>query len=231
MRIVFLFLLLTILSCKQKQNNASKESSDFEFYPAIPDSSAYGPQFLEEIKEANKLFNLPDLFNGTRDSLEIRIWTWEAFDWFKNVLIFKYDGLSWTGYHYHSYTTPITDQDGRQMTFTDVKKIGDSVFMVKQIVPACGWQKFSDSLEYFKIRTLPAQRLIKNFEDKAILDGDGVSLEIATQKSYRRLGYSNPSSYDYEECKLIEGFMQMLNRQLGNDYSWPKQWLYSKKDK
>ena len=103
--------------------------------------------------------------------------------------------------------------------------------MVKQIVPACGWQKFSDSLEHFKIRTLPTQVLIKDFEHKVIMDGDGVSLEIATIKSYRRLSYSNPSSYEYKECKLIEEFMQMLKRQLGNDYSWPKEWLYPKKGK
>jgi hypothetical protein len=227
MRITFLFVLLTIISCQQKENKTSTES-DFEFYPNI-DTSAYKQRFLEGTRNNNKIFNLPDLLDGTKDSLEIRIWPWEAFDWSTNVLIFKYDGSEWAGYHYNSYTRFLSDQDSSLMIYSDAKRIGDNVFLVKQIIPACGWQKFSDSLEYFKIRTLPTQEWIKDFERKGILDGDAVSVEIATTKSYRRLGYSNPSSYEYKECKLVEGFMEMLRRQLGNDYLWPRVWLYPKK--
>ena len=228
MRVILFLTFFTLISCKNNEHTQNPKV-DFEFYPLIPDTASYKKTFLKEKSDENKIFNLPDLFYGSKDSLEIRIWPWVAFDWFKNGLIFKFDGSNWVGYHYNSYTLPLIDQDGNKMIFTDLKKIGDSVFLVKQIYPICGWQKFSDSLEHFKIRTLPTQEQIKDFEQKGIRDGDAVMLEIATIKSYRRLYYSNPSSYLYEECKSIDGFMQMLRRQFGNDLTWPKKWLQSNK--
>ena len=170
----------------------------------------------------NQIFNLPTLFKGSQDSLEIRIWPLETFDVWKQVFIFKIDNNGWHGYHYFSYTLPIIDADGKIMTFTDIKKIGDSVFMVKEIFPIYGWKNFSDSINFFRIKTLPTQSLINNFKFIPIRDGSGVNIEIATNKSYRFIVYENPEIYENEECKKISEFMKMLKRQLGTNYDWPK---------
>jgi hypothetical protein len=223
MRVVtFLFIIINF-SCTSHQEISSK--NDCEFYPEIADTSVYKKTLLKERSENNGFFNLPNLFSGTNDSSEVRIWPWEAFYFWKQVFIFKIDTAGWHGYHYFSYTLPIIDQEGKTMIFSDTKKVGDSVFLVKEIIPACGWEKFSDSMNLFSVRTLPTQSLIENFKPNSVTDGGGVDIEIATNKSYRFISYYNPEIYSYEECKKISGFMKMLERQLGTDYSWPQQSL------
>ena len=220
MRLAFLVMIIINLCCDSRRE--ANLQNNFESYPTITDSLKTGVQFA---KHNSKIFNLPALSNGVKDSLEIRVWPVGAFDWRKQVLIFKIDTTGWHGYHYFSYTVPITDQEGKTMIFSDNKKVGDSVFLVKEIIPACGWEKFSDSINFFSIRALPTQSLIENFKLHPVTDGDGVDIEIATNKSYRFIAYWNPEIYGYEECKKITGFMKMLKGQLGMDYSWPKQLL------
>lgn len=220
-----LWVLIIINFCCNSRREVDLQNN-FESYPEIPDSLNPEPQFA---KQNSKIFNLPDLSSGVKDSLEIRIWPVGAFNWRKQVLIFKIDSTGWSGHHYFSYTLPITDQEGKTMMFSDVKKVGDSVFLVKRLIPACGWEKFSDSINFFSIRTLPTQLLIENFRQNTVLDGDGVDIEIATGKSYRFIAYWNPETYSYKECKKITGFMKMLRRQLGSDYSWPEQLLRNTK--
>jgi hypothetical protein len=230
MRIILLLFLFAIFSCQNKQNSQDSEDN-FEFYPPNPDIAVYKKQFLEERIEANTIFNLPDLFKGSKDSIEIRIWPWEAFDWFKDVIIFKLDSTGWRGFHYNSLTTPLKDYDGQIIRYSGEKEIGDSVFVVKEIIPKCGWIKLTDSINFFQIKTLPTQMLIKNFIYNVIRDGDDINIEVATKKFYRLISYDNPESYTYNECRKVSEFIRMLQRQFGNDYYWPRQWLYSKHGK
>jgi hypothetical protein len=229
MRIVLPLLIVINLSCNHGQEDNRKR--DFEFYPQIQDSINYKEAFLKEKEIDSKIFNLPSLFKGSQDSLEIRIWPSRAFDFWKKVFIFRMDSTGWHGYHYFSYTLPIIDQEGKTMIFSDVKKIGDSVFIVKDISPLCGWKKFLDSINFFGIKYLPTQDSIKNFKAIGHTDGDHWSFEIATPTFYRYLYYDIPDIYQYKECKLIAGFIEMLKRQLENDYYWPRQWLSSNNKK
>jgi hypothetical protein len=225
MRLTLLILLLIDFSCSSRKQVDSPQNN-FVSYPQIPDSLNLRKQFVQD---NDKIFNLPSLLNGTKDSLEIRILPFGAFDFQKQVFIFKIDTTGWHGYHYFSYTLPVIDQEGKTMLFSDIKKIGDSVFLVKEIIPACGWEKFSDSMNFFSIRTLPTQSLIENFKYYPVRDGGGVNIEIATNESYRFISYDNPEMYSYNECKEITGFIKMLERQLGKDYTWPTQLLTNKR--
>lgn len=216
----FTLLLVMIISFCCNVRKEADHQNNFESYPQISDSLS-GELF---VKQSGKLFNLPALSGGV-DSLEIRIWPMDVFDLRRQIFIFKIDTAGWHGYHYFSYTLPVIDQDGKTMIFSDNKKVGDSVFLVKEIFPVCGWEKFSDSVNFFSIKTLPTQSLIKDFKYNPIRDGGGISIEIATRKSYRFILYDNPGVYSYEECKKIIGFKKMLERQLGSDYSWPTQLL------
>jgi hypothetical protein len=207
--------IIFLISCKQENYAVS----NFEFYPdtaTINKNSFY----KQKIDLLTSIYNLPTVTKGTNDSLIIRFWPWEAFELWSNLFEFRLDSNGWTGYHYCSYTFP--NQDGKIIHVDGNEKLGDRVFVVKQITPKCGWDKFYDSIKFFKLRTLPTQKLVKGFQDQGIMDGDGVDFEIATKNSYRWIQYNNPNDCSYQECKSIVQLTEMIVRQLGNDYSWPR---------
>ncbi len=209
----YLAAILLFFSCSVKQ----PDKFQFSTYPENTDSLSQ-----RKFEWESKILNLSSLNKGV-DSLEIRIWPWEAFDHFVSCFVFKADNEGWRGYHYFSNTIIQNDPaTGMKLSFRDKYGLGDSVLLVKQITPSCGWKKFSDSLAFFKIYQLPTQSLIKDFKYHGILDGDGLSFEIATDTSYRSITYSNPRYYDYEECNMVQSFWDMMQRQLGNDYCWPR---------
>ena len=211
--LLFLLLAFILTNCKQERNSVS----NFEFYPnAI--TTSIDSFYKQKISILTSIYNLPKLTKGTSDSIVIRFWPWEAFQPFENMLEFRLDSNGWKGHHYCSYT--VFTGEG----FQYIKRhedLGDSVLIVKQIIPKCGWNKFSDSLTFFQLRSLPTQTFIKNFQYQAILDGDGFQFEIATKNSYRWINYSHPSSYSYKECQQIKELVNMFKRQLGHSYYWP----------
>ena len=184
MRLLFFICCIILLSnCRQEKASVSS----FEFYPdtVITNRDSF---FREKISTLTSVYNLPTITNGTNDSLVIRFWPWEAFEFWSNMLEFRLDSNGWKGHHYCSYTFP--NQDGKIFHISGHEKLGDSVFVVKQITPKCGWNKFYDSLNYFTLRNLPTQSLINNFKYQPILDGNGVSFEIATRNLYRGIQYT-----------------------------------------
>ncbi|MEJ8816524.1 hypothetical protein [Lacibacter sp. H407] len=212
---VSLGFILIILGCSSQKEN------EFQFYPNLNDTSLHKKQLLNFRRSLYGYFDLPDITVGTSDSLEIRIWPNHAFDITKNVLIFKLGNGTASGHHYNSFMLPITNADGNVFTLTDLTGLGDSVFVVKKIVPYCGWKLFRDSINYFSLLQLPTQGDIKNFKIKPVLDGYGYDFEIATPHSYRYISYWLPQIYDYKECQKIVGLVEMLKRQLGDNFSWP----------
>ena len=214
--LLFLLTIVFFTGCKQEKASVTK----FDFYPPFSDSTFNKNDFIEWRMRNIRLFNLPALFSGVNDSIVIRFWPWEAFEFWSNMFEFRLDSNGWKGYHYCSYSFP--KRNGRIFHISGHEKLGDSVFVVKQFIPKCGWDKFYDSLVFFQLRTLPTQALIKNFKFRGIMDGDGVEFEIATKNSYRCIGYDNPSSYSYKECQQIEELIYMFRRQFGSDYYWPK---------
>ena len=211
----FLSCFILLASCKQEKSSVSK----FEFYPdtTIIDKNIFYKQKLDLL---TTIYNLPTLTEGTTDSLIIRFWPWEAFELWSNMFEFRLDSNGWKGYHYCSYTFP--DQDGEIIHVDGNEKFGDSVFIAKQITPKCGWDKFYDSIKLFKLSTLPTQKLLKDFQEQGIMDGEGVNFEIADNNSYRWISYSHPSSCNYPECKTIVNLKDMMIRQFYNDYYWPR---------
>ena len=214
--LLFVLLIVFLSNCKQENTSASK----FNFYPPLPDSADIKKSFIERRAINSQRFNLPTLFAGSNDSIVIRFWPWDAFEFWTHMFEFRVDSNGWKGYHYCSYT--FTNQDGRLFHIYGHEKLGDSVFVVKQIIPKSGWAKFYDSLQYFKLRDLPTQSLINNFKSQDILDGDGLTFEIASKNSYRCIQYNNPDDCRYEECKLIVALKEMIIRQFGDDYFWPR---------
>jgi hypothetical protein len=220
MRILTMALLVLILSCKNKQKNTNTVAN-FTVYPATGDTSSWIGKYYISI--STRMLNLPDLSKGTPDSMEIRVWRHEFLDLFENVFIFKLDSNGWKGFHYNSWTMPWKNS-GQVFRFQGQPKMGDSVLIVKEIVPKCDWQKFSDSISFFQIPTLPTQDSIKDFKFISHTDGNNYSFEIATPVSYRYLFYDMPDYYQHKECKSVKEFLAMLTRQFGGDFNWPWQW-------
>ncbi len=207
-------VLLLLLSCK------TNTTDKFSFYPDYPDSSATKKELIKERMKENSRFNLPDITNGISDSLEIRVWPQYSFDEFRNCFVFQIKKNEFLGFHYNSYTTLLIGADGNEMRWPDKKQIGENVFVVKQIIPKCGWKIFYDSVSYFRITEWPTQANTKDFKMHTTLDGYGFIFEIATKKSYQFLSYGNLDIYDYIECKNITGFIEMMKRQFGQDFDW-----------
>jgi len=216
MRNSILLFIIFLTACRQTQTTKMA----FHFYPGIADSLR--EKYLHrEIRQA-QLFNLPVIFKGV-DSFEMRVRYWDVFDMGINLCVLKLDSMGWKGYHYDSYTLFHQKEDGIHVTRTDTYNIGDSVFLVNEFTPLCGWQKFADSLISFKLESLPTQDSIKNFKSvRGFTDGDGYNIEISTRHSYKMLSYFMPEYSPYSECKTVTAFIAFLKRQLGEKYDWPK---------
>ena len=208
-----LFLLLftiVLTNCKEQKSIFPA----FDFYPPIPDSADLKNRFIKGRVAIAQRYNLPTLTAGTNDSLVVRFWPWFAFEPYENMFEFRLDNNGWKGFHYHAI-----DETGDSKL---KQNFGDSVFMVKSIIPKCGWDKFYDSLDFFELRSLPTESLIKDFKEKRMLDGYAYSFEIATNNSYRWIHYANPNAYPYKECMQILKIVGLFRRQFGNDYFWPE---------
>ena len=157
---------------------------------------------------------------NTLDSTEIRIWPIQYFDFAKRVIILKKNKY-WKGYLYYSYTSPVVDQDGTKVQMKDNFHIGDSVFVVKEFAPICGWMSFGDSVRNLIFENLPTQDSIPGFERKGIRDGNLFVIEISHLNSYKVVRYSNPSAYIDSTNRKFIAFLEMIKRQLGVNYNWP----------
>ena len=103
--------------------------------------------------------------------------------------------------------------------------MGNEIFLAKSISPLSGWDRFSDSIEKSGIKNLPTEGDIKNYKYRGFVDGHGYVIEVATKNSYRLLRYNLPELCDYEECKKVMRFLNMLKNELSTDYCWPDCYL------
>jgi len=195
----------------------------FDFYSYVFDTSKYLKTFIKQRREIADLFNIPTLTKGT-DSFEIRFMPINNFIGANaHIFQFKLDSNGWRGYHYFSYSMPITLSESRKVKMSDAFNLGDSVLVVQAIQPICGWDKFIDSINYFGIPHFPGRHEIKDFEPGTWVEAHryGYEVEIATPNSYRFLEYHIPELYPDSTNKKFAAFVEMVQRQLGDTYDWP----------
>jgi len=215
MRFIFLFSLIVFAACHPSPGIKIK---GFDFYPPMKDSLAKA-SFLKERMADAKLFNLSLIINGV-DSFEMRIWPWDVFISNHEVFVFTSGHSGWNGFHYHSYTELITTPAGVSARHSDNFNVGENVFLSKRLAPACGWQKFSDSIALLKLDSLPAQELIRGFKRGHYVDGGGYIIEISRPASYRFLKYWLPEE-NCKECNIIMALIDLIKRESGDDFCWP----------
>jgi hypothetical protein len=191
-----------------------------EIHPDISQAEFSYQSAAENWLANSKYFNLSNLSNET-NSIELRIWPKGAFKYDRDVFVFQ-KRESWKGYHYYSYTMPILNSDGIKVKFKDRLKLGDSVFLVREVTPICGWHLFEDTLHYFDVENMQTQDSIPGLIGHTVRDGDGYAIEFAKPNSYRLIHYSNADAYSDSSNKRFNAFIQFMKRQLGTNYDWPK---------
>ena len=142
--------------------------------------------------------NLRTLEKGF-DSLEIRVWYGQSFSDSVQLVIFKRDQLRWSCEFY-------------DLAFRYEKR-RDSIIGIGQKMekknPRSGWKDFISKLNKLKIVELPDASQLPNYA--LCQDGDGVTIEISTQRRYRIYNYSCFASNEgIWQAKNIEKFMELI---------------------
>jgi hypothetical protein len=198
----FLFLILTITSCNSalSDQNSSilNEGGVIRQIPRDKRTESY--RSLKSDVE-NKL-GLYALENGF-DSLEIRIWLGYAGTDKEQLIIIKNDSKQWlSSIHLLTYVY-IINRDS-------LTARSDSI---NNKVPKIGFARLIDSLNYWKVSSLPDMSDVPNYQTS--IDGSAITVEIATKKSYRIYTYQNPyfQQDKFEEARNIERIIEILERE------------------
>lgn len=206
MKVLITAISIFLFSCRE-----INQTPTFVRYNELRDTDKISPYSEYEHKRKEHL-NLSAITSGV-DSFELRFWTinGESFGGI-DLFIIKYD-TTWKAFHY--FLDMIVEPNTKR-----VKVLSDSSFLVKEIYPLTGWKSFVDSLNQFRLDTIPTQDSIPGFALSSILDAPSYEAEIATKNYYRRLKYHSPETYTFKQSKIFSEFVEMMIRQLGNDPEW-----------
>ena len=200
MRYLPIFLLLTLMSCKQK------EAQSQQFKTILP-KNIDTTRFREYQSRFNASLQLNDISTGV-DSFEIRISYNLALVVEKDLFIFRYIKGNWKGLHY-AYQR---------------KKDNDSLdFVQREFAPLIPWENFIDSIYSSQILKIPSQVDLINYRNR-VADGKYFSLDYATKAKFKTITYENPQYYpEFQESQLVLDFIAMFYRNIHPDeICWPK---------
>jgi len=179
-------------SCKDENNPARRitelNTADtflFEFpnRRGVFDSSFYKNNLLTQ-----KSLGLQMLEKGF-DSIQIRLWYGGAMVG-QRLVILTNKNKKWNA----EISKIITEV---RPGFEDTLNVDfwDQYYLERTIeykTPKSGWNNFIKKLFNLHILSLPDQENIEDFKEESIMDGVGVTVEIATKKVYRLYNLSNP---------------------------------------
>lgn len=214
-----LFIFFPFLACK---NNSSNEKA-FSYDVPSEIGSMNQKYFLESEKNFYDLLGLKSLEKGT-DSFEIRISILPGIIVGLDIFSIKKDSTGWSGKHIYFQDKKVVHDYLGETRYQLFNSEVDSFWMGKPFTPICGWAKFIDSLNYYKLNTIRDQSLIEgcNFGG---LDGETAVIELATKTSYKYISHWISGNSKCDEFVRFKSFIQMMQRQLGIDYCWPNCWL------
>jgi hypothetical protein len=149
--------------------------------------------------------NLSHIDKGV-DSFELRLWCDAAMTNISIVTILKYTDSTWRLNQTRYWTKAIGKLgESRRFSFDSSE--------TKKVIPDLAFEQIFDSLQCFRLDTLPTQLDIPNFRDK-VADGMTYIIEVSTKKYYRQLSYSNPFYYDDPYNKQASNFLKFMAQHL-----------------
>jgi hypothetical protein len=194
MRIISILtiFILSTLSCHNSNIELSKNES---FARYITDTSkTHQPDYLSiELSNLCSELNLSKIDHGV-DSFEMRIWI-DGILSEKDLYIIKIDssGLYPSQIRYHD-RYPYQGEKKFDSKIPQILMMVVDSFKSNRVEYKIGTSNFLDSLKRMEIINIPSQEEIPVFKDN-VADGFGVTLEIATNKFYKRLRYHCPAHY------------------------------------
>ncbi len=225
MKFIFIVASILVFSCNQNniQNSSKVDSSDVinpkqtsivvntefidmqdtiikGFFRDIPQGSKGDIPAYKSVQKYLEYVKLNNLINGF-DSLCIRLWYGYSFDIRKQVIEITKRNNNWEAKY-----ILLTGKYGDLDSLISIEKYTELK------IPKSGWKKFTEKVCSSKIMELKDQYLAPRSKVYApSMDGDGVTIEIATNKLYRIYSYKDPRKMiDVEEAKQIVSLMQMI---------------------
>jgi hypothetical protein len=201
---ICLMLIYIFNSCSsQSQSQVADKLAAGSVTKDIPKDIKGNPKgFYQKKKEIEKMIGLDPLENGF-DSMQIRIWYGVALKDKLQLLIMKKSDSKWSAKFYSLEL----NYDKNRNTLVSVSS------NVESKEPISGWSNLADSLYNLNILTLPDSQSINGYGN--CNDGDGVTIETATIKSYRIYNYPCFLNQDgIEQAKKIELIMELIEKEL-----------------
>lgn len=165
------------------------------------------------VRNLRSELNLKNLELGA-DSIEIRIYEDGALWSPDRLVIIKNENRIWSS-SLVTYWTHLPTHAERQFNSWRSQYNNMIVDSSKTInlTPECSWNNLIDSLQLYKIFTLPPQEEIKRFED-SVTDGVSYNFEIATKKKYKFYAYHCPDIYTDADNQNVTSILKLISRQL-----------------
>ena len=116
------------------------------------------------------------------------------------ITILKFQDSVWQLTETSYWEQPVT-------SWNEKTKFQIDSLVTRKIVPNISFNAIMDSIEKFRLDTIPTQRKIPGFRNQV---GDGMQyvIEISTKHYYERLAYDNPFHYRDDYDKQVSGFLK-----------------------
>ena len=189
-RLLLIIVSSIIVSCDNRKSIKSKDFTN------LTRDSLLSKHLINE----TSALSLIPIHQGV-DSLEIRIWkSWMRWPRFLSIL--NYEDSSWP-FRQFVYWGKYNWKNG-----SPDKLVVDSVFVTT--LPFSDINKLMQNLNNFKFDEIPDQNEIPGFIN-GIADGESYAIEIATNRYYRALNYSNPWRYQDTFNKKMSVLLSYLD--------------------
>jgi hypothetical protein len=169
--------------------------------PRLLDGSLNAQYLLKD--RAEKKAGFQTMENGF-DSLKVRFWFGYVFSEKEQVIEIEFVNNKWICTLFNLTNVYDSNYD----SVVSIKK------EVSNLIPKCGWTKFTTELFNLDVLTLPSWESIPNYT----LDNDAssINVQVATKNMYRIYFYPSPSSNEeIMEAKKINKIIRLLQHELG----------------
>ena len=195
MRILYSIILSQIfLSCNF---NKTDNSTRFKFLSDTTNN--YGQEYKHHQKLTDALL-LSRIDSGV-DSIELRIWNKSAIINLHQLTILNYKDSGWHLTRTTYWSNTVWNLDNSKITIDSSE--------TKQLDSKIPYTAVADTIAKYRLDTIPTQTQIPNFEDRTA-DGTTYVIELATNKYYKSLSYSNPKFYtelNHQKNKCLFEFL------------------------
>lgn len=177
---------------------------------------------MKALTRDEKFLGLESMYKGF-DSIQIRIEYGCALEGGRTVIL-TLTAAKWKSEILESeynYANSVVQKRGECW----IDSISSMTKKITVVTPKADWQVFLARIFALEVFSLPTLENISGFSplDGDIVDGCGVTIQVATKKIYRIYRYNNPDVFSkkYPEAKKIVDLVRLLNKEFDIKTNWP----------